>query len=172
VALDDGARTRLRGRTLGFVFQFHHLLPAFTALENVLMPLLADRGRLDAEMRARALELLGDVGLADLAQRRVTDLSGGQQQRVSIARALVMDPALVLADEPTGNLDSETGDQVFQLLRRFGERRGTACLVVTHDARLARRCDRIITLVDGRIRSDRQHHPRQEAPLSDCTESL
>jgi lipoprotein-releasing system ATP-binding protein len=155
-ALDDAALTRLRGRTLGFVFQFHHLLPAFTALENVMMPILANRGRPDAAMRAQALNLLTEVGLGDLASRRVTDLSGGQQQRVSVARALSMNPALVLADEPTGNLDSESGDQVFQLLRRVNERLGTGFLVVTHDPRLARRCDRIIHLVDGRVRSDRR----------------
>jgi lipoprotein-releasing system ATP-binding protein len=155
-SLDDAELTRLRGRTLGFVFQFHHLLPAFTAVENVMMPILADRGRPDAEMRERAQGLLSEVGLGDLAARRVTDLSGGQQQRVSVARALSMNPALVLADEPTGNLDSESGDQVFRLLRSVNERLGTGFLVVTHDARMARRCDRIIHLVDGRVRSDRR----------------
>jgi lipoprotein-releasing system ATP-binding protein len=153
-SLDDAALTRFRGRTLGFVFQFHHLLPAFTAVENVMMPILADRGRPDAEMRERAQGLLAEVGLGDLAERRVTDLSGGQQQRVSVARALAMNPALVLADEPTGNLDSETGDQVFRLLRRVNETRGMGFLIVTHDPRLARRCDRIIHLVDGRVSSD------------------
>jgi lipoprotein-releasing system ATP-binding protein len=152
--LDDAALTRFRGRTLGFVFQFHHLLPAFSAIENVMMPILSDRGRPDAEMRERAQGLLAEVGLGDLSERRVTDLSGGQQQRVSVARALAMEPALVLADEPTGNLDSETGEQVFGLLRRINETRGMAFLIVTHDPRIARRCDRIIHLVDGRVRSD------------------
>ena len=152
--LDDAALTRFRGRTLGFVFQFHHLLPAFSAIENVMMPILSDRGRPDAEMRERAQGLLAEVGLGDLSERRVTDLSGGQQQRVSVARALAMAPALVLADEPTGNLDSETGDQVFRLLRRINETRGMAFLIVTHDPRIARRCERIIHLVDGRVRSD------------------
>jgi lipoprotein-releasing system ATP-binding protein len=163
--LDDVGLTRLRGRSLGFVFQFHHLLPAFTALENVMMPILADRGRPDDEMRERALGLLDEVSLAELAHRRATDLSGGQQQRVAIARALAMDPALVLADEPTGNLDSEAGDQVFRLLRRFNERRGTGFLIVTHDAHMARRCDRIVHLVDGGVRSDRRIHPaRHDEP--------
>ncbi len=154
--LDDDAITALRGRSLGFVFQFHHLLPAFTARENVMMPILSDRGRVDAVMRETADGLLAAVGLAGLEARRATDLSGGQQQRVAIARALSMSPALVLADEPTGNLDTESGEQVFALMRRFNEERGTAFLVVTHDPRIARRCDRVIHLVDGRVRSDRR----------------
>jgi lipoprotein-releasing system ATP-binding protein len=152
--LDDTERTRLRARFLGFIFQFHHLLPAFTALENVYLPLLADRGRPDPEMRERAAALLRDVGLEDRMNYRATNLSGGQQQRVAIARALVMDPPLLLADEPTGNLDTQSGHQVFRLLRRFNENRGTAVLIVTHDDRLAARCDRIVHLVDGRIDSD------------------
>ncbi len=143
-----------RGRTIGFVFQFHHLLPAFTALENVMMPALADRGRPDAAMRQRAIDLLERVGLSDRLHYRATDLSGGQQQRVAVARALSMGPAIVLADEPTGNLDTESGDQVFALLREFNREQGTAFLLVTHDPRLAARCDRVIELVDGRIRSD------------------
>jgi lipoprotein-releasing system ATP-binding protein len=147
-------RTRLRARHLGFVFQFHHLLPAFSAMENVEMPLLADRGRRDTEMRERATSLLVEVGLGDRLHYAATDLSGGQQQRVAIARALVSSPPLVLADEPTGNLDSESGEQVFRLLRRFNESRGIAFLLVTHDDRIARRCDRIVHLVDGRIVSD------------------
>lgn len=154
-ALGQRALGRLRGRTIGFVFQFHHLLPAFTAVENVMMPILADRGRADDEMRGHAIGLLERVGLADRMHNRVTDLSGGQQQRVAVARALSMTPALVLADEPTGNLDTESGDQVFGLLRQFNREQGTAFLIVTHDPRLAARCDRIIELVDGRITSDR-----------------
>lgn len=146
---------RFRGRTIGFVFQFHHLLPAFSAAENVMMPLLADKGRPDEDMRRRAVDLLERVGLADKVDSRVTDLSGGQQQRVAVARALSMTPALVLADEPTGNLDTQSGDQVFALLRQFNREQGTAFLVVTHDPRLAARCDRVIELVDGRVVSDR-----------------
>jgi lipoprotein-releasing system ATP-binding protein len=153
-SLDDAARTRLRARRLGFVFQFHHLLPAFSAVENVEMPLLADRGRRDAEMRERAVALLEEVGLHDRMNFPATDLSGGQQQRVAIARALVGAPPLVLADEPTGNLDTESGEQVFRLLRRFNETRGVAFLIVTHDERIAQRCDRVLHMVDGRIVSD------------------
>jgi lipoprotein-releasing system ATP-binding protein len=153
-SLDDLERTRLRARHLGFVFQFHHLLPAFTAAENVEMPLLADRGRRDAEMRGRAVALLDEVGLRERMDYPATKLSGGQQQRVAIARALVSSPPLVLADEPTGNLDSESGEQAFRLLRRFNETRGIAFLIVTHDERIARRCDRVIHMVDGRIVSD------------------
>jgi lipoprotein-releasing system ATP-binding protein len=152
--LEEGERSALRGRSLGFVFQFHHLLPAFTALENVMMPMLAARGREEAGMRARALELLEEIGLADRASYGASKLSGGQQQRVAVARALVLEPPLVLADEPTGNLDTESGAQVFELLRRVSERHRTAFLVVTHDERIAARCDRVLTMVDGRIRSD------------------
>jgi lipoprotein-releasing system ATP-binding protein len=153
-ALGERALGRFRGRTIGFVFQFHHLLPAFTALENVMMPVLADRGRTDPEMRDRASALLQRVGLEDRADSRVTDLSGGQQQRVAVARALAMSPSLVLADEPTGNLDTQSGNQVFALLRRFNREQRTAFLIVTHDPRLAARCDRVLELVDGRITSD------------------
>jgi lipoprotein-releasing system ATP-binding protein len=157
-----GARAlgRFRGRTIGFVFQFHHLLPAFTAAENVAMPLVADRGRTDDESRERATRLLTRVGLADRMHYRVTDLSGGQQQRVAVARSLSMNPQLVLADEPTGNLDTQSGDQVFDLLRQFNREQGTAFLVVTHDPRLAARCDRVLELVDGRITDDRWNLPR------------
>jgi len=153
--LGHRALGRFRGRTIGFVFQFHHLLPAFTSVENVMMPALADRGRADERMRRHAIGLLERVGMADRLHHRVTDLSGGQQQRVAVARALSMTPALVLADEPTGNLDTKSGDQVFALLRQFNREQGTAFLIVTHDHRLAARCDRVIELVDGRITSDR-----------------
>ncbi len=152
--LGEGERSALRGRSLGFVFQFHHLLPAFTALENVMMPMLAARGREEAGMRERAFALLDEIGLADRASYGASKLSGGQQQRVAVARALVLEPPLVLADEPTGNLDTESGAQVFELLRRVSERHRTAFLVVTHDERIAARCDRVLTMVDGRIRSD------------------
>jgi lipoprotein-releasing system ATP-binding protein len=155
--LDDVARTALRGATLGFVFQFHHLIPAFTALDNVLMPLMLARRRPDAALRAWGLELLDAVGLAALAQRHPAELSGGQQQRVAIARALATRPALLLADEPTGNLDTQTADDVFALLRRFNLQYGCAVLVVTHDPRLSARCDRTLTLVDGRLQGDVRH---------------
>ncbi len=158
-ALDDPHITGLRGRAIGFVFQFHHLIPAFSALENVMMPMLLDRGRRDTEMEERARGLLADVGLADAMGKKPAQLSGGMQQRVAIARALSMRPPLVLADEPTGNLDTKTADGIFDLLRRFNERYGTAFLVVTHDPRLAARCDRNIELVDGRIVRDAMVRP-------------
>jgi lipoprotein-releasing system ATP-binding protein len=157
--LDDAQTTRLRGRAIGFVFQYHYLLPAFTALENVMMPALAARGRPDDEMRAAAAELLDKVGLARWRGKKTSELSGGQQQRVAVARSLAMKPALVLADEPTGNLDTQSADGVFEVLRKVNRDSGTTFLIVTHDPRLARRCDRIIELVDGRIVADRPNSP-------------
>ena len=153
-SMDDAELTSLRGRGIGFVFQFHHLLPAFTAQENVMLPLLADRGRRDHEMMERAGALLAEVGLSDRAAYTTDNLSGGERQRVALARSLVMRPPLVLADEPTGNLDSESGAQVFRLLRSFNQRFGTAFVIVTHDDRLAAQCDRIVHLLDGRIESE------------------
>ena len=149
--LEDDELARLRARTLGFVFQFHHLLSAFSALENVVLPQLADAGWPAPWMRTRAQALLEAVGLGERAQARPSELSGGQQQRVAIARALAMRPALVLADEPTGNLDTATSDRVFEGLRHFNRAEGTAFLVVTHDPRLAARCDRVLEIVDGRL---------------------
>lgn len=151
--LPDKALTQLRAKAVGFVFQFHNLLPAFTAVENVMLPLLAAQGRPSAAMRARAEDLISQVGLKDWGHHLANDLSGGQQQRVAIARALVMQPALVLADEPTGNLDTVAADKVFALMREISQG-GTAFLIVTHDPRLAARCDRIIELVDGKIQRD------------------
>lgn len=153
-ALDEEHATRLRGRAIGFVFQYHHLLPAFTAQENVMMPMLAARGRLDASMRDTAAALLDKVGLTPWRDHKASDISGGQQQRVAIARALAMNPELVLADEPSGNLDTGNASAVFDLMRRVNASSATTFLIVTHDPRLARRCDRIIELVDGRIVSD------------------
>jgi lipoprotein-releasing system ATP-binding protein len=147
----DDALTAARLDTLGFVFQFHHLLPAFDALENVAMPALIRSGRIDAASRARAGALLEAVGLAQAARRRPSQLSGGMQQRVAIARALMLDPPLVLADEPTGNLDTASAQQIFELMRRFNGDSGTAFLIVTHDPRIADRCDRVVELVDGRL---------------------
>lgn len=152
--LGDEELTRVRGRQIGFIFQFHHLLPAFSALENVMIPAIAEEGRATPAIRAHARELLARVGLADRERQRASDLSGGQQQRVAIARALINRPALVLADEPTGNLDTATADEVFRLLEEINREQGTAFLVVTHDVGLARRCRRVIELVDGRIRAD------------------
>jgi lipoprotein-releasing system ATP-binding protein len=152
--LDERALTAFRARTLGFVFQFHHLLPAFSAVENVMLPEWADRGIATREMRVRAKAILDAVGLSDRAQFKTTDLSGGQQQRVAIARALVRRPPLVLADEPTGNLDTKSSDEIFELMRRFNRELGTTFLIVTHDPRIADRCNRIIEIVDGRVKRD------------------
>ena len=152
--LDDAALTMRRRQTLGFVFQFHHLLPAFSALENVTLPALMSEGRVSNAQRERARSLLDAVGLAKAMDKRPGELSGGIQQRVAIARALVMEPPLVLADEPTGNLDTASSGEVFALLRRIHEERGTTFIIVTHDPRLAARCDRLVELVDGRIARD------------------
>jgi len=157
--LDERALTALRARMLGFVFQFHHLLPAFSAVENVMLPEWGDTGRASKELRARAEDILRAVGLADRMSYRSTELSGGQQQRVAVARALVRRPALVLADEPTGNLDTVSAKDVFDLMRRFNRESGTTFLIVTHDNRIAAQCDRVIEVVDGRVVSDRLNEP-------------
>jgi lipoprotein-releasing system ATP-binding protein len=166
-ALAPIERTKLRGRAIGFIFQYHYLLPAFTALENVMMPILAARGKLDDEMRERAASLLERVGLTPWRNHKASDISGGQQQRVAIARALAMNPALVLADEPSGNLDTENADAVFDLMRDVNVASGTTFLIVTHDPRLARRCDRIVELVDGRVTSDRPNLDVRQRGWSD-----
>lgn len=141
---------RFRGRSLGFVFQLHHLLPEFSALENVMMPgLLAGLPR--AELRDRAATLLDEAGLAARLDQRVGKLSGGERQRVAVARALVMDPPLVLADEPTGNLDPETGERVHELMLGLNRKRGAALVVVTHNHELARRLGRALVLRDGKL---------------------
>jgi lipoprotein-releasing system ATP-binding protein len=150
-ALDDRALTRLRGHNIGFVFQYHHLITAFSALENVMMPMLGAAGFASVAMRERAAALLASVGLAAAQNQGAGKLSGGQQQRVAVARALAMGPALLLADEPTGNLDSKSADAVFALLRRFNQDHGTTVLFVTHNAALAARCDQTIEVVDGRV---------------------
>lgn len=155
-SLEEAELTRLRGHSIGFVFQYHHLISAFTARENVIMPMLVDRGRPDAQMESRADQLLEQVGLGKWRDTRAMNMSGGQQQRIAVARALAMDPLLVLADEPTGNLDTVSAQGVFELMRRFNHERGTTFLVVTHNHDLAAQCDRIIQLVDGRLTGDRR----------------
>ena len=149
--LSDAKLTALRGHTIGFVFQHHYLISAFTAAENVMMPMLVDHGRRTDAMQDVAYGLLADVGLTRWRDNRATNMSGGQQQRVAIARALAMNPSLVLADEPTGNLDSVSADGVFDLMRRINKERSTTFLIVTHNLELARRCDRILDVIDGRI---------------------
>ncbi|MHB2170184.1 ABC transporter ATP-binding protein [Alsobacter sp. R-9] len=149
--MPDDEITRLRGHTIGFVFQYHHLIGAFTALENVIMPMLVDRGFVDHAIETRAESLLERVGLTRWRDNRATAMSGGQQQRIAVARALAMEPALVLADEPTGNLDTRSAEAVFELMRSINKERSTTFLIVTHNHDLARQCDRIVQVVDGLI---------------------
>ena len=145
------ARLRVfRNRTLGFVFQFHHLLPEFSALENVMMPLLVGRTS-EGESRRRAASLLDELGLTARAEHRPGALSGGEQQRVAVARALVQSPPALLADEPSGNLDQETGETLHALLRRLNREKGVTIVVVTHNERLAAGCDRRLRLEAGRL---------------------
>ena len=146
----DRQRTGLRRATLGFVYQFHHLLPEFTALENIVLPQLS-AGAPRAAAGARAMELLGEVDLKDRATHRPAALSGGEQQRVAFCRALANRPKVLLADEPTGNLDPETSDTVFEALLRLARRDGMAALVATHNPALAARMDRRLRLVSGKI---------------------
>ncbi len=150
LALPDARRCAFRNRTLGFVFQFHHLLPEFSALENVSMPLLIGGRPLD-EARARARRLLEEVGLAERLAHRPGALSGGEQQRVAVARALAADPRVLLADEPTGDLDRETGRRLHQTLREMSRARGLTVVLVTHNDELARLCDRVLRLDGGRL---------------------
>ena len=149
--LDDAAITGLRGHTIGFIFQFHHLLPGFSALENVMMPSIIELGWPTAEAEANAMRLLKQVGLADAASKRPSQLSGGMQQRVAIARALSLSPRLILADEPTGNLDTQSANEIFELLQTVNREHQSACLIVTHDPGLAARCQRRIEIVDGQL---------------------
>ncbi|PUE19620.1 ABC transporter ATP-binding protein [Limnohabitans sp. MMS-10A-160] len=151
--LADQALTRLRGHHIGFVFQYHHLISAFTALENVMMPMLGAAGFPNQAMRERAEALLESVDLTPWKNNMANNMSGGQQQRVSLARALAMNPALLLADEPTGNLDTKSADAVFALLRRINQEQGTTVLLVTHNPELGKRCDKTIQVVDGLIQS-------------------
>lgn len=149
--LDDAAVTALRGRAIGFIFQFHHLLPGFTALENVMMPSIIDAGWPTIAARDVALRLLEQVGLKDAADKRPSQLSGGMQQRVAVARALSLSPRLILADEPTGNLDTHSANDIFELLQSVNQQQQSACLIVTHDPALASRCARQIQIVDGQL---------------------
>ena len=147
-SLSEPERTRLRNRTIGFIFQFHHLLPEFTAVENVMMPLLVARTPA-TEAKDRARLLLETLGLSERGHHRPAQLSGGEQQRVAVARALVCEPRIVLADEPTGNLDSRTSDELVGLLRRFHQEKGLSSIIVTHNEKIAAVCDRVLYMEDG-----------------------
>jgi lipoprotein-releasing system ATP-binding protein len=144
----------LRNETIGFVFQFHYLLPEFTVLENVLMPYQIRHGKITDEAKKQADKLLDIVGLSRVSRNKATDISGGQQQRTAIARALINNPAIVLGDEPTGNLDSMTTETVYKLMRDINEEFKTTFVVITHDRRIAEKADRIIEIKDGRIDMD------------------
>ena len=157
VHMDEEERARTRLTQLGFVFQFHFLLPEFTILDNVMLPMRA-LGRLsDAAMRDRARDLLGSLGLGDHVHKRPDQLSGGQRQRVAVARSLANEPPVILADEPTGSLDSKASEQVFDVLRELVDRYGKTVVAVTHDLALAARMDRHVELLDGQIVADAQH---------------
>lgn len=147
----EAQRTEFRSKHLGFVFQFHHLLPDLSALENVMMPAACALGRESKAMSARASELLDAVGLSDRRDFRPAAMSGGQRQRVAVARALINNPVLVLADEPTGNLDRESADHVMDLIKTINQTMGSSFLISTHDEHIAARCQRRIELLDGRI---------------------
>ena len=151
--LRDGDRATMRGERIGFIFQEFNLLPTLNAVENVMLPLRYRRGK-DPDGRARALRLLEEVDLADRVEHRPAELSGGQAQRVAIARSLINNPALVLGDEPTGEVDSETSMQLLDLMRRINTERGVTFVIVTHDLEVANRADRIIRLKDGKVVSD------------------
>jgi len=147
----EAQRTEFRSKNLGFVFQFHHLLPDLSALENVMMPAACAAGHETGAMRQRASELLDAVGLSDRRNFRPAAMSGGQRQRVAVARALINNPTLVLADEPTGNLDRESADHVMDLIHSINQTMGSSFLISTHDEYIASRCQRRIELLDGRI---------------------
>ena len=163
----DGQRTNLmssdelaetRNEKIGFIFQFHYLLPDFTALENVLMPYMIKNVKPPKEIKERALELLELVGLSKVRNNLANNMSGGQQQRAAIARALMNNPKIILADEPTGNLDSQSTENVYAIMREMNEKFKTTFIIITHDKRIAERTDRVIEISDGRILSDVSNH--------------
>lgn len=150
-SLDDYSLAGFRNKSIGFVFQFHHLLPEFTAIENVLMPGLINMSGYK-EIKERAEMLLGELGLSERKNHRPGELSGGEQQRVAVARALINEPKVVLADEPTGNLDTHTGEELFKLLLHLNEKKRITFVIVTHNESLSRQCHRVLEMVDGKFR--------------------
>ncbi len=166
--MTKNALARLRNETIGFVFQFHYLLPEFTALENVLMPYRIKNGRITKEAQQRAQELMALMGLEKVMNNKATRMSGGQQQRTAIARALINSPQIILADEPTGNLDSESTEAVYDILRDVNEKYKTTFLIITHDRRIAQKTDRIIEIADGKIALDLANGaPSEKKELAD-----
>jgi lipoprotein-releasing system ATP-binding protein len=161
--LDRDGRAAMRNKVIGFVFQFHHLLPEFSVVENVFMPGLIAAAQRPPELRRRAMETLDTLGLAEVADKNANEISGGQKQRVAIARALMNRPKLVLADEPTGNLDTENSELVYELFRKVNREWGCGFLIVTHDRAIAHQTDRIIEIADGRMLQD----VRLDPPSSD-----
>lgn len=149
-AMDSASLATFRNRTVGFVFQFHHLLPEFTALENVIMPGLISSQNY-ADLKSGAEEILSELGLFERKDHRPGQLSGGEQQRVAVARALILHPKVVLADEPTGNLDARTGEELFNLLLKLNSKRSITFVIVTHNESLSNRCHRVLRMVDGRL---------------------
>jgi lipoprotein-releasing system ATP-binding protein len=160
--MDNGSLASFRNRTIGFVFQFHHLMPEFTALENVMMPGLissVDRG----ELQRRAEGLLHELGVLERKEHRPGELSGGEQQRVAVARALILNPRVVLADEPTGNLDTSTGEELFNLLLKLNRDRGITFVIVTHNESLSKRCHRVLKMVDGKLENSNGNTPMRSS---------
>lgn len=166
--MNDTELAAFRNSNIGFIFQSHHLLPEFTALENVLIPTWIESGNADRKKEIRAKEILELVGLKERMNNLANNLSGGQQQRVSIARALINNPNLILADEPTGNLDSDSTDQVYELLRQINKDLGLAFLIVTHDRHIAEKSDRVIEMSDGRIVNDYKTSEKMPEELWGC----
>ena len=152
--LSKNALADIRNKKIGFVFQFHYLLPEFTAIENVLMPYRISKGAVDKGAVERAKELMEITGLAEVMNNNATKMSGGQQQRTAIARALLNNPDMILADEPTGNLDSNSTENIYNLLRDINEKFGTTFIIITHDRRIAEMADRIVEISDGKINVD------------------
>lgn len=170
--MSDDQRAHFRNSVFGFIFQFHHLLPEFTALENVLIPWQIANGRISSNAKARAKELLERVGVSKDMNNRSTNLSGGQQQRVAIARALINNPQVVFGDEPTGNLDSDTAENIFELIKEINRDVNSTFIIVTHDRHLAAECNRVIEIADGIIKDDIRLEQKNKAErwgvLSPC----